>query len=114
MRHNVTSISFKYEYLQEITRSDNRARVGYLVPNINSNSYLTSTEALRTDYNDVFIETDYSRLTDNVVELCKTANIPLEVYTVDDKNWIKTANDYISGFTSNSQNAGFIRYEKHI
>ena len=114
LQHNVTYISFKYEYLQEIIKSDNRARVGYLVANINSNSYLTSTDALRTGYNDVFIETDYSRVTDNVVELCKTANIPLEVYTVDDKNWIKTANDYISGFTSNSQNAEFIRYEKYI
>ena len=46
--------------------------------------------------------------------LCSDADIPLEVWTVNDKNAILALSPYVSGVTSDSQIASEIFYDSDI
>lgn len=113
MKGKVTYISFINSYLSKVVAYDSQARVGLLI-NVNStlSDAITNAVALRTGYNESFI--DSSVYGSTVISACEEAHLPLEVWTIDGKTTIQGLNDYISGVTSNDKNAGFIKLEKSL
>lgn len=111
MKGDVSYISFSKAYLVYVKNYDSKARLGYVVSNVSSTK-ITDAIELRTGENEVFI--DSGRLTAEDVDLCKADHIPMEVWTIDNKTTILNMSDYISGVTSNSVCADFIKYEQII
>ena len=113
MQGNVTYLSFDAAYLGYVKNADPAARLGYVVWTIDA-AALAALNNLRTDKNDVFIASNYLRLTDNMVDLCMDADLPLEVWCPNDAGWIENMNPYITGVISDSLNAEKILLEKHM
>ena len=112
MERGVTWISMDMEYLEWVRDADPDARLGYVVSywlsRGNFGSILKSVTALRTGTNEVFLDVSYRMLsaapggTQNCVAMCRDAGVPLEVWTVDDKEILETLDPYITGVTTNS------------
>ena len=111
MRGNVSYISFNTSFLATIKTLDEYSRLGIVCNNVTSTEIITA-QSLMTGTNDVFI--DSGAASDAQYQLCKDANIPLERWTMNVKAGIVNLDDYISGVTSDSLNAEYIRYEKSL
>ena len=111
MKGKVTYISFSDTYLNKIVTYDKTARVGFLDYSVSATT-ITKALALRTGYNEVFI--DSQTYTTSEIELCEADGIPLEIWTLDNATTIAGLADYISGVTSNDKNAGFIKIAKTL
>ena len=112
MKGKVTWISFTITYLTYVKNYDNKARIGYL-NDINSSSIASALE-LKTNENEVFLDTYVDNATNEKVNLCIQNNIPLEVWTVDDEPTILNMNPYITGVTSDNLIAGEVLYNNNI
>lgn len=112
MDDNSTYISFNPTFLGYVKEADGKARIGYLA-DITSTTIQTAN-GLKTDENEVFIDTSYTNVTADKVALCIANGLPLEVYTVNSQATIEGLNPYISGVTSDSLIAGKILYNKHL
>ena len=108
MKGKVTWISFSSAYLTYVKNYDPYARLGFVVSGLSSGN-ITTAENLKTNTNDVFIDTD--SISAASATLCKNAGLPMEVWTVDSAATIKSMDKYITGVTSNSKIAGKILYE---
>lgn len=113
MKGKVTYISFNTTFLGYVKSTDPAARLGYVVDTITDTVISTAT-GLKLDTNEVFIDANHSKLTDSMVTLCINADLPLEVWTANDENWINEMPSYISGVTSDNQIAGKILYNTSI
>lgn len=113
MEGNVSYISFNATYLGYVKNVDASARLGYVVNDISS-AIIATANALKTGANDVFMSVRYTIVTEAKADLCMDADIPLEVWTVNDASWIRSMNPYITGVTSDSVMAGKVLKEKHI
>lgn len=111
MLDKVTWISFSDSMLRAIGDIDNTARLGLLASNI-TQAVIDRALIIKQTANNVFI--DASGRSDEEVQLCMDAGIPLEVYTIDDINTIKSLNPYISGVTSNNFNAGYRLHQLYL
>ena len=109
MAGKVTYISFSATYLGYVKAYDASARLGYLATAVNA-TVISTAQGLQTTSNEVFI--DSSAYGSPVITLCKTAHLPLEVWTIDSESTIKGLNPYITGVTSNSLIAGKVLYEE--
>lgn len=107
MRGKVTWISFSSTCLTYVKNYDNEARLGY-VANAIDETIIDRTLSLLTDTNEVFVDTNYTTLTDENCNMCAEANLPLEVWTVNTKSAITSLNPYVSGVTSNTLIASHI------
>lgn len=108
MKGKVTWISFSLDCLTYIKNYDNKARLGYVVNTV-SQTVIDNCAGLKTDYNEVFIDSSGS-VTDEKIQLCIDNDIPLEVWTMDSDTAILSMNSYISGVTSNYLRAGQLMY----
>lgn len=113
MRGKVTYISFKFEYLQWVKAADNEARLGY-VTNSLSDTIIAQAASLKTDSNIVFIDTQLSYVKDEWVAKLVENDLPVEVWTVNNANFINNMHKYISGVTSDNLIAGKILYERYL
>lgn len=113
MRGKVTYISFDPSYLRYVKNTDPSARLGYVVIAVDSAAISTAT-GLKTGSNEVFISCYNDNLNDTMVELCVNADLPLEVWTVNDESWVEGMNPYITGVTSDNLIAGKILYNKYM
>ena len=111
MKGKVTWISFNADYLYYIKSVDVTARLGFVVDSVSASSITTILQRLRTGKNEVFIDCSNSNATDDAVTLCMDADIPLEVWTVNNANAILTMNSYISGVTSDNLIAGKVLFD---
>lgn len=111
MRGKVTYISFNTTYLGYVKNVDPAARLGLVTSGIGNALYISD---LQTDENEVFIDCDYNNLTEAGIEVCKNANVPLEVWTVNSASVIENLDPYISGVTSDNLIAGKVLYDKYI
>lgn len=107
MKDKVTWISFSSTYLGYVKNSDANARLGY-IPNTLNSSEISTAQALKNNTNEVFIDTDSKTTTS--VNLCKDANLPMEVWTIDSESSIIALDPYITGVTSNSLVASRVLY----
>lgn len=110
MQGGVTWISFTEAYLQYINAAYGKARLGYLVNTLDS-AAITTAQGLKTDSNEVFINSAVSAVTDDTAALCANADIPLEVWTINDKDNLLALPPYVSGFSSDRLIANEIFYD---
>ena len=110
MLDNVTWISFSDSILGYVKETHNKARLGYLVNTLDEAAIATA-QGLKTDTNDVFINSAYSSVTDATAELCANANIPLEAWTINNKDALLNLPKYVSGFSSDKLIANEVFYD---
>lgn len=111
MKGRVTYISFSSKFLGYVKEHDPQARLGYIA-NISS-STITEAAALKTGENEVFMDVNYTYLTDSKILSCVENDLPIEVWTVNQASVIKELHPYVSGVTSDNQHAGIILKEKY-
>ena len=100
-----TFISFSPDYLKYVRNYHPSARLGYLRSK-SSEEDLEICKQLKTLDNHVFYDVKYTSVTDDLCRTFSAAGIPIEVWTVNQPEIILGLNPYISGITSDSQNAG--------
>ena len=113
MKGKVSYISFSSAYLDYVKNYDADARLGYVVNTISA-SAITTANGLKTDTNEVFIDSNYGSLNVDRVALCVNADLPLEVWTANTESVILELDSYVSGVTSNNLIAGKVLYENNI
>jgi glycerophosphoryl diester phosphodiesterase len=99
MLEDITWISFYTTFLERVKVKHLNARLGYICDTVTSTK-IDEAVALKTSENKVFIDANYNNLTTETVESCVDADMPLEVYTVNDINAFITIDAYVSGYTS--------------
>ena len=104
---NCTWISFNSNALSQILKYDETARVGLVTSALNSGTVATAT-ALKNGKNEVFIDAYYTVATAEGVSLCKNAELPLEVWTVNNTTSLLKLDSYVSGVTSDFILAGAV------
>lgn len=120
MKGKVTYISFNATYLSYVKEYDAYARLGYVVnPSGGFNSFHVQTCVnLKSDTNEVFLDArhmvGYLDVTEEKVQMCIDANIPLEIWSTNDKDIILEMSNYISGVTTDELNVGKILYENAL
>lgn len=107
MRGKVTWISFNSNYLGYVKGYDATARLGYVVAEATA-AVIETAAALKTDKNEVFIDTEVSALTADHAALCAAADLPLEVWTANSAEVITGLDAYVSGVTSDNLVAGHV------
>lgn len=113
MRGKVTWISFSSTCLTYVKNYDSEARLGYVANTIDE-TIIERVQSLITDTNEVFVDTNYTTLTDEICDMCAEANLPLEVWTVNTKSAITSLNPYVSGVTSDTLIASHILMLKSL
>lgn len=114
MKGKVTWISFNSAYLGYVKAIDTSARLGFVVDAVSASTINTVKQTLRTGKNEVFIDCAASNTTNEIATLCANADIPLEVWTVNDKNSIKVLDAYVSGVTSDNLIASKVLADNEI
>lgn len=99
MRKNVTYISQDDTYLNIVKTADPSARLGYITSTISSQIIATMT-GLKTQENIVFCDLIYSGTSDSGVTDLISADIPLELWTVNSTTQITST--YATGYTTDS------------
>ena len=100
MLRQCTWISFVHDYAYYITAYDPYARIGLLWPNDVNSQLINKAISVKTSTNEIFLDVQYTSLTEEGVERAKNNGFPLEVYTIDDEETILNMPEYISGVTS--------------
>lgn len=99
-----TFISFAPACLAHVSSFLPTATLGFLTGTPLKDSNIQTALSLQNGQNQVFIDgSDYS---DEAVLLCKEANLPLEVWTVNSQKTIRDLPTYVSGVTSDRFHAG--------
>lgn len=111
LKGKVTYISFSNTYLGYVKNYDSSARLGFLKSSATT-SDLTTCQNLKTTDNEVFY--DVSSVSSSVCSSFASANIPIEIWTVNSTSGILNANPYVSGVTSNNLIAGKVLYDSVI
>lgn len=111
MKGRVTYISFSATFLGYVKEHDPQARLGYIA-NITS-STIAEAVALKTGENEVFMDVNYTYITDSKISSCAANDLPVEVWTVNQASVIKGLHPYISGVTSDNQHFGNILKDKY-
>ena len=114
MKENSTYISFNADYLQAIKELDSKARLGFLKgAQANYTQDLVICNNLKTSTNKVFYDVRYDKVTQQMIEALSAQDMPIEVWTIDDKETVWDLDDYITGVTTNSLNVGKI-FVEHV
>ena len=112
MRENSAYISFSSAYLQVVKETDNEARLGFLKgAKAKYDEDVTICNSLKTANNKVFYSVRHDKITQVMVDAMCADHIPIETWTVDDPSIVLSLNNYVSGVTTNSLNAGKILYD---
>ena len=109
LREESVYISFSVNLLKYVLVNDSSASVGYLTNHVNSTvlNVVGSIAKLAKDASQVFI--DSSVFSEETVAMCKSAGIPLEIWTIDSSKTILFLSSYITGVTSNRLHAGRLK-----
>ena len=108
MRGKVSWISFDPNLLSAVRWYDEEARLGLLI-NYFEPRLVYEISNLRSGKNEVFL--DSSIFDEQVVDACRAANLPLEVWTINEEERLAGLDPYISGVTSNCLRYGQFLYE---
>lgn len=93
---DITWISFSADYLEMIRNRLPVARLGYL-----AKPSAKVFHRLKTSENQVFFDTNYKKLTPEIVEMAKECGAAIEVWTVNSEEAYDGLDPYVSGVTSN-------------
>lgn len=111
MRGKVTWISFDSSLLSAVRWYDEEARLGFLISEF-SPAAVNEISWLRSGKNEVFLNS--SVYNDWIVEECRKAKLPLEIWTINKEWQMEDMDPYITGVTSNCLVYGQYLYEKAI
>ncbi len=100
----VTWIARNIDFLSQLAEIRPNDRLGLIV-NIVSSKSIKALAEIDKGRNLCFIDVWYSLLTIPQINSCKKSNMPLEVWTLDDKDKIANIDPYITGVTSNFVNS---------
>lgn len=114
MKGKVTWISFSSVYLAYIKAVDPKARLGFIVGEVNAATINTIKKTLQTGHNEVFADCACGNVTEDAVALCADADIPLEVWTLNIESALFALDPYVSGVTSDNLIAGSVFYDNNI
>lgn len=111
MQDKVTWISFGIDKLQSVVKVDKYARVGF-IEEFMSTSILDESinriKTINTGYNEIFYDLNLGLVNTSIINRLKKEKIKLEVWVVDSVNLITSADNYITGFTSNNLRADWV------
>ena len=111
MENGVTYISFSHAVLTNISKLDASTALGFIVDTPDETS-LSSVIALRTGYNDVFLDARY--VATDVMEMCKASGVPVELWCYDDITEMQNFDPYVRGVTSEYTNYKTVMYEMEM
>lgn len=109
MSANVTWVSFGIEALRSMKRLDPKSRLA-LATQVIAEDRIAYINELRTDYSGEVILYS-SEYTDDGVRMCALADIPLEIWAVNDTSEIDNIPDYASGVSSTWLQVGKLRMQ---
>ncbi len=92
----ITWISFSADYLIFVRNRLPKARLGYL-----AKPKAKVFHQLKTKENEVFFDTNYKKLTTEIVDMAKECGAAIEVWTVNSEEAYDGLDPYVSGVTSN-------------
>jgi glycerophosphoryl diester phosphodiesterase len=101
MQRSVTWISASNLNLQKIVSLDSEARVGYITFSEPTSDTAATANEFKTGKNEVFLNLDISYL-QSALTVSKDANLPLELWTVNNQTTMEELDDYVSGVTSDN------------
>lgn len=107
MQGKVTWISFGANALTHVKNYDSKANLCLICNSVDS-TVITNALSLKTSDNEVIVSS--STYTDTEINLCKNADLPMEVWSLWSVQQLKDINSYITGFTMNSLIAGYELY----
>lgn len=110
MIDNVSWLGFSGDALSKIAYNCPTARLVWVITDTNAtkiaaNNIPFAQMNLMTGQNQVVFDIWYTLATQDVVDVVSAAGIPLEVWTVNDINAIKTLHPYVTGVSSDYYNA---------
>lgn len=110
MLKGVSWLSFSGDALARIADNCPGARLVWVLTDtydakIKQNNIPFAEANLMTGESEVVIDLYYTLVTQSIVDLLQSYNIPLEVWTVNDADKIRNLHPYVSGVTSDSCNA---------
>lgn len=108
MESKCTYISSTDSYLAQMKAIDPKARLGIVGSGTIKASTKTRVKALSTGSNSVFV--DWGVFNSQVYEACVDYGLELEIFNVDDIAAIQSMPPYVTGITSNRQNATLVKY----
>ena len=111
MLNNVTWVSFNDTYLSRVKERNADSRLGFLTSTI-TETKISTASALKNNVNEVFI--DSSDTSTTAINLCKTADIPVEAWTVNNRTTLLNLDPYFTGVTSDRLNAGYELYLANV
>lgn len=109
MRKDCTIIGSSNAAMGSIPAKYPDVRLGMVVSSYYAHD-LEDIVSWKTGFNEVFLNADATIITSEVIEACKAAGVPLEIWAVysEGLDFLRGLNGYISGVTHNSINASFI------
>ena len=110
MTNNVSWLSFSGDALSKIASNCPTARLVWVITDTNAtkikaNNIPYAKANLMTGQNQVVFDLWYTLATQDVVDVLKPEGIPLEVWTVNDRNAILNLHSYVTGVSSDNFNA---------
>ena len=109
MRGRVSWISFEPALLNHVRLCDDEARLGCLISEFNVQT-VNTPRGLRSGKNEVFLSSCVC--SDWIVEECRRASFPLELWTLDTEEEFAAVDPYVTGVTSDTMCYGQYLYEK--
>lgn len=101
---DVAWIARDISYLSQLAKLRPSDRLGLIV-NVVTKKDVKAMAAIDDGRNVCFVDAFYTLLVSAQINMCKKMQMPLEVWTLDNKDIIANINPYISGVTSNRVNA---------
>ena len=101
-------LSFDSTYLEYVRNAAPRARLGFVKRSDATQSVINTAKSLQNGSNEVFLDLNYTQLTNTGVLRAAANGLPLEVYTVDTESAVLALPSYVSGVTSNVLNANTV------
>jgi len=110
----VSWIAFDSTYLEMVYNANKNSRIGFLHCFANGN--LVEALEIKEAGGNVFFDVNYTEIKNNQngFDFCKEHNIPVEVWTLDNKEDLFKLDPYITGITSNKLIAGEELYLKYL
>ena len=106
----ISFVSAYYNDLVYVKDLNEKMRLGYIYNGDATAEKIAEAVALKSGINNVALLVDYKDLTNDGIQRCIAAKIPLEIWTADTETVIKGLDPYITGVTSNVLHAGEVLF----